>query len=183
MSERTAERFSRALFWTTVVLGVGFIIAVAFGTAVTFGGGNRSDPITGLAFALVGLVGAVGVSLLGGLIVRRASNPIGWGFQTMALAAVAAFGTDALLQFTLGRAVPLHPPGIKVAGWLSNISYFGLVLPIPAILLLFPTGRPLTPRWRWALRLWVGGEAATLVWAALRPGEVYGNPPPLRIPP
>src|SRR5439155_27234360 len=74
MSERTAERFSRALFWTTVVLGVGFMIAVAFGTAVTFGGGNRSDPITGLAFALVGVVGAVGVSLLGGLMVRRAST-------------------------------------------------------------------------------------------------------------
>jgi signal transduction histidine kinase len=181
VKERTAERFSLALFWTTVALGLGFVVAIALGTAVTFGGGNRGDPSTALLFGLAGAAGAAGVSLLGGLMLRRAHNPIGWAFQAMALAAVTAFSTDALLQFTLGRTVPLHPPGITGAAWLSNISFLGLVLPIPAIFLLFPTGRPLSPRWRWAIRLWELGVGVSLLWAAFRTGEVYGNPPPLRI--
>ncbi len=181
MKERTAERLSLALFWTTVALGSGFAVAISFGTAVTFGGGNRGSGATTLLLGLAGAGGAAGVSLLGGLMVRRAHNPIGWAFQAMALAAVTAFGTDALLQLTLGRTVPLHPPGITVVGWVNNISFFALVLPIPAIFLLFPTGRALSPRWRWAVRLWTVGVAASLLWAALRPGEVYGNPPPHQV--
>ncbi len=178
MKERTAERFSLGLLWATVALGSGFVAAISFGTAVTFGGGNRSSGSTTLLIGLAGAAGAAGVSLLGGLIVRRAHNAIGWAFQAMALAAVTAFGSDTLLQLTLGRAPPLHPPGITVVGWVNNISFLALVLPIPAIFLLFPTGRPLSPRWRWAVRLWTVGVAATLLWAAFRPGEVYGNPPP-----
>ena len=38
MKERTAERFSLALLWTTVAFGSGFVVAIGFGTAVTFGG-------------------------------------------------------------------------------------------------------------------------------------------------
>ncbi len=178
MKERTTERLSLALLWTTVALGSGFVAAISFGTAVTFGGGNRSSGATTLLIGLAGAAGAAGVSLLGGLMVRRAHNAIGWAFQAMALAAVTAFGTDTLLQLTLGRAHPLHPPGITVVGWVNYISFLALVLPIPAIFLLFPTGRPLSPRWRWAVRLWAVGVAATLLWAALRPGEVYANPPP-----
>jgi signal transduction histidine kinase len=178
---RTAERFSLALLWTTVALGCGFVIAFGFGAAATFGGGDRSSGATVLLLGLTGAAGAAGVSLLGALMVRRAHNPIGWAFQAMALAAVTALGTDALLQLTLGRAVPLHPFGITVVGWANNISFLALVLPIPAIFLLFPTGRALSPRWRWAVRLWAVGVAASLLWAALRPGEVYGNPPPHRV--
>jgi signal transduction histidine kinase len=181
VKERTASRFSLALFWTTVALGVGFLVAIAMGTAVTFGGGDRGDPSTAFLFGLAVAAGAAGVSLLGGLMLRRAHNRIGWAFQATALAAVTALGTDALLQFTLGRAVPLHPLGITVVGWLSNISFLALALPIPAIFLLFPTGRPLSPRWRWAIRLWGSGLVVSLLWAAFRTGEVYGSPPPHRI--
>jgi signal transduction histidine kinase len=181
VKERTAERFSLALLGTTVALGSGFVIAVGFGAAATFGGGDRSSGATVLLFGLAGAAGAAGVSLLGSVMVRRAHNPIGWAFQAMGLAAVTALGTDALLQLTLGRTVPLHPPGITVVGWVNNVSFLALVLPIPAIFLLFPTGQPLSPLWRWALRLWAVGVAASLLWAAFRPGEVYGNPPPHRV--
>jgi hypothetical protein len=178
VKERTAERFSLALLWTTVALGSGFVIAVGFGTAATFGGGDRSSGATVLLLGLAWAAGAAGVSLLGSVMVRRAHNSIGWAFQAMGLAAATAFGTDALLQLTLGRTVPLHPPGITVVGWVNNVSFLALVLPIPAIFLLFPAGRPLSHRWRWALRLWAVSVAASLLWAAFRPGEVYGNPPP-----
>jgi hypothetical protein len=181
VKERTAERFTLSLLWTTVAFGSGFVIAVGFGAAATFGGGARSSGATVLLLGLAGAAGAAGVSLLGSVMVRRAHNPIGWAFQATGLAAVTAFGTDALLQLTLGRTVPLHPPGITVVGWVNNISFLALVLPIPAIFLLFPIGRPLSPRWRWALWLWAVGVAASLLWAAFRSGEVYGNPPPHRV--
>jgi hypothetical protein len=178
MKERTANRLSLGLLWTTIAFGSGFVVDISLGTAVTFGGGNRGSGAITLLVGLAGAAGAAGVSLLGGLMVRRAHNPIGWAFQAMALAGVTAFGTDTLLQLTLGRTVPLHPPGITVVGWVNNISFLALVLPIPAIFLLFPTGRALSPRWRWGMRLWGVGVATTLLWAALRPGEVYGNLPP-----
>jgi hypothetical protein len=161
MKERTANRLSLGLLWTTIAFGSGFVVDISLGTAVTFGGGNRGSGAITLLVGLAGAAGAAGVSLLGGLMVRRAHNPIGWAFQAMALAGVTAFGTDTLLQLTLGRTVPLHPPGITVVGWVNNISFLALVLPIPAIFLLFPTGRALSPRWRWGMRLWG--------WASPRP--------------
>jgi hypothetical protein len=179
--ERTAGRLSSVVFWATAGLGFCSVVAIALGAAVTFGGGDRSQYASGLAFGAALFVGAAGVSLLGMLMVRRAHNVIGWAFQTMGLAAVLSLATDALLQLTLGRTRPIHPFGISVAGWLSSIAVLGMVLPIPAIFLLFPTGRPLSDRWRWVIRLWTLGVGVALLYAAFRPGEVYGNPPPHRV--
>ncbi len=181
MKERTASRVSLGIFWTTITLGLASVLAIGFGAAVTFGGGDRSSLAGALGVGLAVAIGAVGISLLGMLMVRRAHNIIGWAFQAMAVSAVASLAADAVLQLTLGRHIPIHPPGISVVGWISNISLFGLVLPIPAIFLLFPTGRPLSARWSWAIRLWAVGVGVTVSWAALRPGEVYGNPPPDRV--
>jgi signal transduction histidine kinase len=149
------------------------------GAAVTFGGGERSS--IALAFGVPVVIVAGGLSFLGMLMVRRAHNVIGWAFQAMGAAAVMSVAADAAIQLTLGRSIPIHPPGISVVGWVSNFSLLVLVLPIPAIFLLFPTGRPLSARWRWAMRLWAAGVVIVFVWAALRPGEVYGNPPPDRV--
>jgi signal transduction histidine kinase len=181
VKQRTVARISLGLVWTTAVLGLASVVAIGLGAAVTFGGGNRSSLASALGIGLAVAIVAMGISLLGMLMVRRAHNVIGWAFQAMAVSAVASLSADAALQLTLGRSVPIHPPGISVAGWISNISLLWMVLPIPAIFLLFPTGHPLSSPWRWAIRLWAVGVAVTIVWAALRPGEVYGNPPPDRV--
>ena len=60
MNDRTAERFSVALFWATVVIGSGFVVAISFGTAlkIMFGPDgtlidNNGSPINGTVFLSV----------------------------------------------------------------------------------------------------------------------------------
>src|SRR5215211_502825 len=152
--ERTVDQLSSVLFWTTVALGVASLTIIPIGAGLTFGGGDRGSLWSGFAFGLLAVGWAGGISRLGMLMVRRARNVIGWTFQAMALAALVSVGADAAIQIwarQVGRAQPLR---IEVLGWLDNLALLCVALPIPAIFLLFPTGRPLSDRWRWALRLW-----------------------------
>jgi hypothetical protein len=72
-------------------------------------------------------------------------------------------------------------PGGAVAGWLSTLAQQSLVAPILFLVLLFPTGRLLSPRWRlFAL----GAGTVLMVWViseALRPGPL-GDFAPTRNP-
>jgi hypothetical protein len=69
MKERTANRLSLGLLWTTIAFGSGFVVDISLGTAVTFGGGNRGS---GAITLLVGLAGAAGAA---GFPPRRAHGP------------------------------------------------------------------------------------------------------------
>lgn len=197
MKERTASRLSLGLLVVTIAIGGASFLALAIGTAVTYGGGDRGSPVAGLVIVVV----VAAASLLGRLIVDRAGNVIGWAFQAMALAAAVSLGTELIIQLAAENApssgvfgmdlVQRPSPetgalkqvalgtglGIELLGWLNRLSFLGLVLPIPLIFLSFPTGRPLSPGWRWAVRLWMASTLAALAWAALRPADAYGSPP------
>ena len=105
------------------------------------------------ALAIAGLILNAGFvvvfGLVGALIVgRQPRNTIGWLLMVIALAfAVPDFGGTA------GPAgAPSAPTVINLlAAWLSGWSWWLLMGPLLLILLLFPTGRPHTPRWRWAV--------------------------------
>ena len=51
-----------------------------------------------------------------------------------------------------------------------------MVLPLAVLFLLFPTGAPPSPRWRWVLRAWAIGGAMLFVWGVFRAGELWGDP-------
>ena len=102
-----------------------------------FAGAGEGLPF--LPFALVGLVVAR----------RQPRNPIGWLLIAVALATGVAYaaGPYAVLAFRDGhRALPLaRIAPVLTSGWVLLL----VLLPLP--ILLFPSGRLPSPRWRWPL--------------------------------
>jgi hypothetical protein len=113
--------------------------------------------------AVWGLLLLAILSTMGSLIVaRRPANLIGWSFVAAGLGlALQAFATQYAIY-----ALLTDPGTLPGAAWLAWISSW---LTIPAIysafaalLLLFPTGRLLSPRWRpvaWLVVGWITGVA------------------------
>jgi signal transduction histidine kinase len=67
--------------------------------------------------------------------------------------------------------------GGEVLGWLAAVSWVGTLPLLPVLVLIFPTGRPPSPRWRPVLYAQLGAVAALTVLVAIAPG---GVPAPLQ---
>jgi hypothetical protein len=120
------------------------LAAIAF-SAIDFA---LAEPVPGylfvLAWGVFALTGAV-------LAIRRPANPIGWLFLVIAVAAEGS-------QFA-SNGGPVDPAG-GPASILRLIAVGAWVLPyglLPVLLILFPTGRPPTPRW------WIPIVAAAVI--------------------
>jgi hypothetical protein len=127
----------------------------------------------------ISLVSLLGPPLLGGLLAaRRPANPYGWLW--------AAYGLGwAVVGFTNAYAIYVSASGDGMLGWASSIAWMGNVAFVPLIgltaliLLLFPDGRPPSPRWRWVTRAIGVTVVVTTVAGALLPadeGDPIGNP-------
>jgi hypothetical protein len=123
--------------------------------------------------ALVGFVGVqVGTATAGAVIASRLPrNPVGWSFLAMGVGLALAVSTSVYAELGIDSSRgPL--PADDVAAWISNWIFAPVIFGIPLYLLLvFPDGRFLTPRWR-AVGI---GLLATVVVAtvsiAFKPGE------------
>jgi signal transduction histidine kinase len=202
VNDRTASRLSLWVLVLTSALGAAALLPLALGTDMTYGGGDAGSSV----FGIVVVAAAVGVSLLGRLIIRRAHNVIGWAFQVMALAAIVSIASELIIQVATNRApssgffgmelVERPSPetgglkevaastglGIELVGWINSLSFLALVVPIPLIFLMFPTGRPVSPAWRRVVGLWAASAVGAVVWASFRPANVFGSPPSDHLP-
>jgi hypothetical protein len=113
------------------------------------------------------------LSTMGSLIVaRRPANRIGWSFVAAGLGlALQAFATQYAIY-----ALLTAPGSVPGATWLAWVSSWLTIPPIysafAALLLLFPTGRLLSPRWRpvaWMVVGWIVGVAVGNFAAPLDP--------------
>src|SRR5262245_14413166 len=89
-----------------------------------------------------------GVPILGIVIVsKQPRNAIGWLFLVAALAlGIETFGQTYALHALIGQ--PGSLPAGKAMGWVSNVLWPIPVAVLILLFLLFPTGHPVTPRWR-----------------------------------
>ena len=94
--------------------------------------------------------------LIGALIVSlQPQNTIGW------LLMVPGLGVqlDPFIRSQIAgvTSLPAHPSiFFWLAVYLSNTTWLFAIFPVFFIALLFPNGRPLTPRWRWAVAYAIG---------------------------
>jgi hypothetical protein len=122
-----------------------------------------------IAFVVVQLAAATTGALVAS---RLPGNPIGWIFLAMGAGLALAFAASSWSEVGLGTdSGPL--PGDELAAWLGSWLFipavFGSLL---FLLLLFPTGRLLSPRWVWPARVLFGLLTLALVGLAFKPGSV-----------
>jgi hypothetical protein len=110
--------------------------------------------------ALISLVAPVVFAIVAALIVsRQPRNTIGWVLMVpVGLYVVGGPIASYTERLAPSSAEPTVP--ILLIVWFNNWNWLLLILPLLFIPLLFPNGRPPTPRWRW-----VG--VAAIAWAAL----------------
>lgn len=151
--------FARYAGWlllgvTLFLTGSGMILQFNTGSRILGGGPPMLEDIFAvLAMGVWALVGAL-------LIYRQPQNLFGWIFSLTALISV-------MDQFAFGYAYfgyVAHPgslPGIEMMIlWLSWGSRVVILFPITLLLLLFPTGRPLSPGW--GRLIWLSALATIL---------------------
>jgi hypothetical protein len=121
---------------------------------------------------------AVGYSVIGAIIASRLPNhPIGWICCAIGLiAAVDHFGGEYSLYALLALPHPL--PGGEAMLWLQGWFWMLFIGLIVFLLLLFPTGR--LPSSRWRTFAWVSGAviAAGVIWSSVISPDVGFNVPP-----
>jgi hypothetical protein len=121
---------------------------------------------------------AAGYSVIGAIIASRLPHhPIGWICCAIGLiAAVDHFGGEYAVYALLAQPHPL--PGGRAMLWLQGWFWMLFVGLIVFLLLLFPTGRLPSSRWRpfaWAS---VGVISAAVIWSSAISPDVGFNAPP-----
>jgi hypothetical protein len=116
------------------------------------------NDVLNAAFTIVfGIVGAL-------IVGRHARNTIGWLLMAIAL----SLSITGLFENYLAQGVPTTPGSTLptlVYYWLSGWTWWLLIGPLLLILLLFPTGRLLSPRWRWVIVALTGAFVVFLFFA------------------
>ena len=123
---------------------------VAVGLALVAGAvslGVRNGTFSGDPFTLLSVLAVATYVGVGALLATRVpSNPIGWLLLSSGVAVLLGGFMDEYATYTLETSPGSLPLG-TVAAWVNNWSILGVVA-IPLVLVLFPTGRPPTRRWR-----------------------------------
>jgi hypothetical protein len=142
------------------------LLAVTWNASIPDSYGFRGfTALFALTFATLGAV----------ILARQPGNRIGWVF---AVAGIES-GVQILATEYANYGLLVDPgslPGAEIAAWLVAWTWLVAVILVgPALLLVFPAGRVLTPRWRWVLWTAVIGGALFGVLLAFRPGPLNNS--------
>ena len=114
-----------------------------------------SGPPAVLGAVVEGLLPVVFSALAALILSNQPANVIGWLFMIPGIGAALAAPISAWV--TSFESPPgAISPGLWMAIWFENWSWVTFMFPIFHLLQVFPTGRVLTPRWRWLSYLEIG---------------------------
>jgi hypothetical protein len=171
---RIAVLLARTIWTTSVALAAfGLLLLYLNGSFAPFFGESLGvDAVVAVTYSTVGMLVAS----------RRPKNAVGWLFCTIGLSqGIAVFTGEYATYALLTRPDAL--PVELAAAWLGTWIWVpGVVLNVTFLLLLFPYGRPPSPRW-WPVA-WLAAGAAVLgsaviavwPWDELNAGVSANNP-------
>jgi signal transduction histidine kinase len=140
---------------------VGGAVAVGVGWTEAVDTYLVTNTAMGAAFAMCGVVVAR----------HRPDNPIGWLFLAFGLAHLTTAATVPVIAFGAEHGWPAG--ALRTLMTVYVVAWpFGIGLFLPLALQVFPTGRPVSPRWRplsWAT---VASGLFFVFWLATGPGDV-----------
>ncbi len=159
MSRRTSQLL---VALACVLVAASFAAAYVLDLADPVPGGGSSA--TDVATAVV-LVVALAVNVTVGAVVAlaRRSNPVGWLFLLLGLVMALEAPTDEYVQYGAGLVGTL--PGARAVVVVTSASWILWFTLVALVLLLTPTGRALTPRWRLLARVQTGAGLAAFALA------------------
>jgi two-component system NarL family sensor kinase len=168
MPERAASRLAWSLCALTAVLALPHVFVVYLNREAL---GAGADIILSTAASVM----SVGYAAVGALIASRARNIIGWLFVAVGVGlSIGGFAEDYVVQSLSAHGGRL--PATTLLAWLASWAWLAAVLPISLLLLLFPTGRVPTRRWRILPRALLIATGAALVANMFKPGKAFNHP-------
>lgn len=167
MTARTAARIAWSAAGLSAALGIGgSVLDKVAGLGVS----------TSIVWSFYPMLWSLSVSLIGALVVsRQPRNALGWVFTLVGLLITFNSAGSVYAAFALIREHGSWPGGLAIAwltsGWLWIPISTLLVVFVP---LLFPTGRALSPRWRFPAWLAIPFIVLAGIGNAFVPGPLSG---------
>jgi hypothetical protein len=168
-----------ALIVALLVTGASFLLTLVVWLGVSTG---RLSPALAVGAAQINLSSvldaftAPAVTIVAALIIlNRPGNRLGWVMLLLGFSLGLSGFSRAYAGIGVARLDGVLP-GLILAAWVSQVIWFVIFLALELLLLLFPTGTLLSPRWRWvaATALLIAACALALL-AVGTPIEVPGG--------
>jgi MFS family permease len=150
-----------------VAIGLSSLCVISIGAAFLFATSDWGP----FGIALFALWIAIATAVGGLIASRRPENAVGW----LLLATAACIGVGVFTTVYAAWAFESHggtPPLAPVAAWLQTWLFAPTGVLLLYLVLLFPTGRLRSPRWRWVGRIGATATAVVIVTFAFMPGPL-----------
>jgi signal transduction histidine kinase len=119
--------------------------------------------------ALFGIVAVGAFATVGALITsRQPGNRIGLVFSAEGLIAAVCLVNGSYAMIAFQRGLPM----LGATAWISRATFPALFGPLAFLFLLYPTGQPLSARWRMVVRIVFAAFVVNVVLFAFTPGPL-----------